>query len=157
MMNSPWASANVAEEVIRLANRAQVAKNKADRVMLVTEKINETKWLEEDFNADLPNCSKKLEKVPNQLTRWKKSAAQIGAGFALALTRVHFSKIKDEYLQNIGEGNPPGKDCMVHLPTFLEATNKIASIIDLETFVEPTRVPHSLDDVPEDEGEEGNE
>lgn len=87
----------------------------------------------------------------------KNPAARSRAGLALALTKAHFSKIKNEDLQLVGDGNRPGKNFLDHLPTFLEAASKIASIIDLETYVEPTGVPNTPKDAPIDEEEEDNE
>lgn len=130
-------TAKVAEAAIRLTDRAQVAKNNLFRVKQVTEKINESLWPEEAFNDDLPSCLSQLAKAPAQVTRWKKSATRCGAAVALALTRTHFSKIKDEDLQLVGGGNPCGKDFTIHMPTFMEAASKTASFIDLDTFVEP--------------------
>lgn len=150
IIKSPWASANAAAAPIRLMDCTQVAKNNAFQVKQATEKINESLWPEEAFDSDLPTCLSQLEKTPAQVSRWKRSAARCGADVALALTKAHFSRIKDEDLKLVDGRNPEGKDFRDHMPTFLEAASNIASFIDLETFVEPIGVP----DTPEDELEE---
>lgn len=134
-----------------------MAENKADRVKQVMQEINTSLWPDEAFDEDLPSYIEQLEQVPYQVSRWKKSSTRSGAGFALALTKAHFPRIMDDDLAKVGDGNPPGKECMDHLPTFLEATSKIASIIYLETFIEYIGVPDTLEDAPEDAGEEENE
>lgn len=151
VINSPWASPSVTQAVIRLTDRAQVAKNNMVRVKQVTKGINASLWPEEAFDDDLPTCPSQLEKVPVQVTEWKKFAGRSGTSFALALTKMHCSKIKEEDLQLVGGGNPSRKDCSVYLLAFMETASKIASVIELDTFVMSTGVPETPEDEPKEE------
>lgn len=141
----------------RLTDRADMAKKNATQVKKITGKINESLRPGEEFDNDLLSCMNQLKQVPGQVSRWKKYAALCGADVALALTRTHFPRLKDEDLQVVGSGNPAGKDFTVHMPAFMETASSITSFIDLDTFVEPVGVPDTPEEKLEKEEEEENE
>ena len=143
---TPWASTRVAEAIIRLEERAEVAKSVIAQVRKSMKGINAILHPGEEVDEALPICLQQLEQVPGRVLRCKKSAARCGANVALALTRVHFPKINEAKLQNIGVGNPEGDNFEDHMKTFIGTANQIASLIDLDLSVEPARVPDTSEE-----------
>ncbi|XP_044954205.1 uncharacterized protein LOC123404347 [Hordeum vulgare subsp. vulgare] len=143
---TPWASTRVAEAVIRLDERAKAAKGVIAQVRKSMKGINATLHPGEEVDEALPICLQHLEQVPGRVSRFKKSVTRCGANVALALTRVHFPKIDEVKLQNIGVGNPEGDNFEDHMKTFMRTAGQIASLIGLDLCAEPTRVPDTSEE-----------
>nr|XP_040251837.1 WEB family protein At4g27595, chloroplastic-like [Aegilops tauschii subsp. strangulata] len=143
---TPWASTQVAEAVIRLGERAEAAKSVIAQVRKSMKGINATLHPGEEVDEALPICLQQLEQVPDRVSRCKKSAARCGANVALALTRVHFPEINEAKLQNIGVGNPEGDNFEDHMKTFIGTANQIAPLIVLDLSVEPASVPDTSEE-----------
>lgn len=71
------------------------------------------------------------------MTQWKKCIARHRPDVALALTLTFLRSI-------VGSGNTEGQNFEDHLETFIEAASQITDFIDLDTFIDPVRVPDTL-------------
>ncbi|KAI4996006.1 hypothetical protein ZWY2020_040508 [Hordeum vulgare] len=128
------------EDANRDLLRAQICASKVGpfigRLRDVVGRITKELWPEDESREEMENLTSRLEKVPNQVQSWKKSAARCGDDVALSLVRVHCKEVREDKLKALKVANTKKLQFEDFMETFLETATRIADGIDLDTFVE---------------------
>ena len=98
-----------------LTMRTTKASKFAKEVMGATLSLKNSMMPNEDNRVSLDSVVPFLQSAPQQLARWKRSSAQSGANYALALTKAHFPD-RVHNLERVGGGEPEhGPSCTTYL------------------------------------------
>ena len=80
----------------------------------------------------------RLNPILDRVQEWKKSFARCGTDVALSLVCVHCKEAKEEKLAALKVANTKKHSFQDFMETFLEAATRIADIIDLDSFCDPS-------------------
>ena len=95
-------------------------------------------WPQAEMSQDLESLMTQLNQIPGRVQEWKKSSARCGADVALSLVRVHCKEAKEDKLAALKVANTKKHSFRDFMDTFPEAATRIADIIDLDSFYDPT-------------------
>ena len=95
-------------------------------------------WPQAELPQSLESLMTRLNQIPDRVQEWKKSSARCGADIALSLVRVHCKEAKEEKLAALKVANTKKHSFQDFMDTFLEAATRIADIIDLDSFCDPS-------------------
>ena len=133
-----------------LTMRCAKAKKIAKEVMGATLTLKNKLSPGEGSRVTLDTVVPILQEAPQQVARWKRSAAWSGANYALALTKAHFPE-RVHNLERVGGGDPKdGQSCTSFLPRYAETASRIALMPDLDFFFESTGVTSESDEAGEE-------
>src|ERR1041385_1004995 len=129
-----------------LTMRCAKAKKFAEEVMGATLALKSKFSPDEGSRVKLDTVVPVLREAPQQLARWKRSAARSGENYALALTKAPFLE-RVHNLERVGGGDQKeGQSCTAFLPRYAETASRVALMPDLDFFVESTGITSESDE-----------
>ena len=121
---------DLAVNMYRLNCRLVKVQGYFTRLRAAVRRTDQELWLEDTFLVSLDAVMERLDRVPERVQTWKKSAARCGADVTLSLVRAHCKETREEKLKALQVANTK----KLWFEDFMETF--IVDVIDLDTFVE---------------------
>ena len=129
---------DVTMNLLRLESRMDSVVAYLARLKAAMTRVDAELWPQVELSQDLESLMTRLNQIPGRVQEWKKSSAHCGADVALSLVRVHCKDAREDKLAALKVANTKKHTFQCFMDTFLEAATRIADIIDLDSFCDPT-------------------